>query len=360
MELERGARAAAAARRSWPRWIGQWRSAGGAPPTCGAHPRRRARDSRPPARRGRAHPGPARRPGPAAGRLHDREPSVTAAPPPLAPDLAAGLRRLKLAAMRQPRPRAADHREDAAVGTRGAAAHPGRGRDHRPRRLQRPDPAQGRRVPGHQDPGRVRPQRVLDPRPRPWTTSRPWNGSPPARTSCLVGPAGTGKSHLLVALGAAAVARRAQGPLPHRRRPGRDPLPRPGRQLRRQDHRHPAPQRPDHHRRSRASPRWTTPAPSCCSASSPPPTNAAPSASPATGRSTSGAGSCPSTPPPSACSTGSCTTPASWSPTATPTACAKPEPKEEPHREELTNPRGGDFYLATSGDRNLAVDTPPE
>jgi hypothetical protein len=28
--------------------------------------------------------------------------------------------------------------------------------------------------------------------------------------------------------------------------------------------------------------------------------------------------------------TGSCTTPASSSPTATPTACAKPEPKEEP------------------------------
>ena len=40
--------------------------------------------------------------------------------------------------------------------------------------------------------------------------------------------------------------------------------------------------------------------------------------------------SCPSTPPPSACSTGSCTTPASSSPTAIPTACAKPEPGKEP------------------------------
>jgi DNA replication protein DnaC len=51
---------------------------------------------------------------------------------------------------------------------------------------------------------------------------------------------------------------------------------------------------------------------------------------PATGRSSPGAGSCPSTPPPSACWTGSCTTPASWSPTAIPTACAKPEPGKEP------------------------------
>ena len=55
-----------------------------------------------PARRGRARPGPARRPGPPAGRLRDRGPVMTAAaPPPLAPDLAAGLRRLKLAAMRR-------------------------------------------------------------------------------------------------------------------------------------------------------------------------------------------------------------------------------------------------------------------
>ena len=62
-----------------------------------------------------------------------------------------------------------------------------------------------RRVPGDQDPRRVRPQRVLDPRARPWTTSPRWNGSPPRENLCLVGPAGTGKSHLLVALGVAAV-----------------------------------------------------------------------------------------------------------------------------------------------------------
>ena len=42
--------------------------------------------------------------------------------------------------------------------------------------------------------------------PRPPSPTWPrWNGSPPRENLCLVGPAGTGKSHLLVALGAAAV-----------------------------------------------------------------------------------------------------------------------------------------------------------
>ena len=45
--------------------------------------------------------------------------------------------------------------------------------------------------------------------------------------------------------------RRAQGPVLHRRRPDRDPLPRPGRQLRRPRHRQPAPQRPHPGRRNR-------------------------------------------------------------------------------------------------------------
>ena len=43
--------------------------------------------------------------------------------------------------------------------------------------------------------------------------------------------------------------RRVQGPLPHRRRPRRHPLPRTGRQLRRQGHRHPPATRRDHLRR---------------------------------------------------------------------------------------------------------------
>ena len=70
----------------------------------------------------------------------------------------------------------------------------------------------------------------------------------------MVGPAGTGKSHTLIALGHAAVARRAPGPVLHRRRPRRDPLPRPGRQQRRESHRDDPAQRPGHRRRSRLRP----------------------------------------------------------------------------------------------------------
>src|SRR3954451_17595381 len=83
-----------------------------------------------------------------------------------------------------------------------------------------------------------------------------------------------------------------------------------------------------------------TPAPSCCSGSSPPPTNAAPWASARTGPSTSGDGSCPSTPPPSACSTGCCTTASSSPPTASPTACAKPAPEEVTAPPSTDQPRG--------------------
>src|SRR5690348_6766288 len=83
-----------------------------------------------------------------------------------------------------------------------------------------------------------------------------------------------------------------------------------------------------------------TPAPSYCSGSSPPPTNAAPWASPPTGPSNPGAGSCPSTPPPSASSTGSCTTPASSSPTANRSACAKPEHEEVHGQPDPDQPKG--------------------
>ena len=65
------------------------------------------------------------------------------------------------------RPRAAGHREDPAVGARGTAADPDRRRDHRPRRLQRPDPHEGSSVPGDQDPRRAGPVRMLHPRPDP-------------------------------------------------------------------------------------------------------------------------------------------------------------------------------------------------
>src|SRR5688500_3278645 len=128
-----------------------------------------------------------------------------------------------------------------------------------------------------------------------------------AENLCLIGPAGTGKSHLLLAIGSAAVE------AGHRVRY------------------YTAAELIDSLYRGLAdnsvgkiidgllrytwssstnsdSHRWTTPAPNCCSGSSPPPTNGAPSASGPTGRSSPGAGSFPNTPPPSACSTGSSTT----------------------------------------------------
>jgi hypothetical protein len=50
--------------------------------------------------------------------------------------------------------------------------------------------------------------------------------------------------------------------------------------------------------------------------------------------------------------------PMTWSATATPTACAEPEPMEEPPRKRTNQPEGWRLYLATSGDRNrnLAID----
>ena len=255
---------------------------------------------------------------------------MTAAAPPLAPDLTAGLRRLKLAAMRQLAPEllitAKTQRWAPEELLRTLIEAEITARDASNAR----DPAEDRRVPGDQDPGGVRPG------PRPpsrgptfdYLASLEWITA--AENLCLVGPAGTGKSHLLVALGVAAVAGRAQGPLLHRRRAGRDPLPRPGRQLRRQGHRHPAPQRPDPDRRGRVRPAGRHRRPAAVPRRrrrlrTPRPGHRQPLA-----LRVSGAGSCPSTPPPSACWTGCCTTRTSWSPTAIPTACAKPEPKEEP------------------------------
>ena len=47
----------------------------------------------------------------------------------------------------------------------------------------------------------------------------------------------------------------------------------------------------------------------------------------------------------SACWTGSCTTPTSWSPTASPTACAKPEPDNQEAPEPADQPEGRGLLL---------------
>ena len=102
------------------------------------------------------------------------------------------------------RPGAAPDRQDPAAGPRRAAAHPGRSRDQRPRRLQRPHPHQSRRIPGDQDPGGVRPGRL--PGPAGHLRLPGLAGMDPRPGEPVPGRAGTGKSHLLVALGAAAAA----------------------------------------------------------------------------------------------------------------------------------------------------------
>ena len=161
---------------------------------CPARPARRGADRRAAAR---AHP--------PAVRLRDRR-ARRDADPTAARRRPRG-RAAPAAPVRHPkaRPRAAGHRQDPTLETRGVPAHPGRGRDRLPRRVEHRGPPEGRGVPG---------------RPRPSRSST----SPPPRSSrqtfdylaslewirakenlCLVGPAGTGKSHLLVALGHAAV-----------------------------------------------------------------------------------------------------------------------------------------------------------
>ncbi len=76
------------------------------------------------------------------------------------------------------------------MGTRGTAADPDRRGDHRPGRIERRDPDENSGVSRHQDTGGAGPVRLLHPRPDP--------GLPRV-------PAGTGKSHVLVALGISAV-----------------------------------------------------------------------------------------------------------------------------------------------------------
>ena len=129
---------------------------------------------------------------------------MTAAPPPLAADLTAGLRRLKLAAMRRLAPELFLTAKTPAVAPEELLRTLVQAEIHRPGSLQCPHQAQGGRVPGDQDSGGVRPQRLLDPGAS-WTTSRPWNGSPPPRTCAWSARPAPAKAHLLVALGAAAV-----------------------------------------------------------------------------------------------------------------------------------------------------------
>ena len=276
---------------------------GGVPPLAGRrrplHPGRRRRGADPAPGRAGAGADPAVGADPIVGGLPDRQASepMTAAPPALAADLTAGLKRLKMAAMRRLAPEllvtAKTQRwnpeeflrtlVEAEIAARDAS-------NARTRRRQAAFP-----VTKTLDEFDLPPPRCRRPPSTTWP-SLEWVRA--AENVCLIGPAGTGKSHLLLALGIGRRRRRTPGPLLHRRRTRRHPLPRPGRQQRRQGHRHPAPQRPGHRRRARVRPTRRHRRPTAVPVRRRRLRTPHPSASAPTGPSSPGAGSCPNTPPP--------------------------------------------------------------
>ena len=102
------------------------------------------------------------------------------------------------------RTRSADHRQDPTLDPRGTATHPDRGRDRRPGRLQRRQPAQGRRVPRDQDPRGFDVAASSIPQASS-TTCPAWNGFAHNRTWPSSGPPGPARVHTLIGLGHAAV-----------------------------------------------------------------------------------------------------------------------------------------------------------
>jgi DNA replication protein DnaC len=129
---------------------------------------------------------------------------TAAAPPPLAPDLAAGLRRLKLAAMRRLAPEllitAKTQRwaPEELLRTLVEAEITAREASNARTRLKAAAFPVTKTLDEFDRSASSIPSATLD-----YLASLEWVRA--AENLCLVGPAGTGKSHLLVALGAAAV-----------------------------------------------------------------------------------------------------------------------------------------------------------
>jgi DNA replication protein DnaC len=129
---------------------------------------------------------------------------VTVAPPPLAPDLAAGLKRLKMAAMRRLAPEllvtAKTQRWNPEEFLRTLVEAEIAARDEsntRTRRRQAAFPVTKTLAEFDLSASSI-PQATFD-----YLACLEWVRG--AENLCLIGPAGTGKSHLLVALGSAAV-----------------------------------------------------------------------------------------------------------------------------------------------------------
>ena len=117
-----------------------------------------------------------------------------AAPTPLPADLVEALRRLKLGHRAPPGPRGAAHRQGATLGTRGGAPHPHRGRvaSRDESNLRSRLRGAGFPVTKTLDEFKVAassvPQATFD-----YLACLEWMAK--AENLCLVGPAGTGKSH---------------------------------------------------------------------------------------------------------------------------------------------------------------------
>ena len=252
----------------WWRCTGRWHSAGSGPLMCDpSWPP--ARELNSPARPVTPCRGSTGRSDPFLGRLQDRlgrrrrgdlvtktapltdtKPVAPRSVPSLDADLDAGLRRLKLAAIRRTAP-------EVLITAKTQRWTPEEccgpwSRPNSPHAMP-PTSSTGSRPPHSpsENPGLVRRGRLLDPTQRCSTTCRAWNGyahNAIWRSSAPPEPA----SPTLIGLGTAAIhAGKPEGPLLRRRRPRGDALPRTGRQHRRQDHRVATAGRPDHSRRAR-------------------------------------------------------------------------------------------------------------
>jgi DNA replication protein DnaC len=177
---------------------------------------------------------------------------VTAAPPPLAADLNEGLKRLKLAAMRRLAPallvtaRARRWPPEEFLRTLVEAEITARDESHARIRMRRAAFPAIKTLEEFDVAASSIPKATFD-----YLASLEWIRG--AENTCLIGPAGTGKSHMLVTLGVAAVGAghkvryftAAELVETLRRAPSR--------QQRRPGHREPAPLRPDHLRPIRGS-----------------------------------------------------------------------------------------------------------
>ena len=169
---------------------------------------------------------------------------MSAAPPALAADLVTGLRRLKLAKVRAMAPEVLQTAKvqrwspEELLRTLVEAEIAARDESKSRARLK----AAGFPVHKTLDEFKVTqssvPQTTFD-----YVASLEWIRA--TENLCLVGPAGTGKSHLLIAIGPRSGGRRVAGALLRGGRPGGGPVSRPRRQLRGQAHRRHAAQRSD-------------------------------------------------------------------------------------------------------------------